>query len=267
MKHPFFKDLKAPLHIAHRGGALLWPENTIFAFERAVRECRTDMIETDVHVSADGEVVIAHDPTVERCTDGTGAIAKMTWAELSKLDAGYRFNGGRFRGQGARVPRLVDVLRAYPTLRLNIEVKEASALNAFVACVRDEKCIERVCIGSESDEVGRALTELLPDAVHFYPRSALAAFVLPLKGGDEPEDDGRYTVLDMPLSYAGVTLFDEQLAKEAAKRRKWVNVWTIDDPGDMKRVIAEGVGGVMTDRPDLLREVMGGKVGACADSN
>jgi glycerophosphoryl diester phosphodiesterase len=119
--------------------------------------------------------------------------------------------------------------------------------------MKAESCLNRLCIGSEHDELGRRLTEVLPDALHFYPRDALAAFIVPVRGGDAPEDDGRYTVLDMPLRYADVTLFDAALAQAAANHGKWVNVWTVDDPNDMRRVIAEGVGGVMTDRPDLLR--------------
>ncbi len=259
LSHPFFTALKAPLHISHRGGALLWPENTLFAFEHAVRDYRTDMIELDVHATADGEIVVAHDPTVDRCTDGRGLISSMPWAELRKLDAGFHFTsvtGESFRGQNITIPRFVDVLRAFPLLRFNVELKEAAGLAPFVACMREEQCLDRLCIGSESDDLGRQLTEALPDALHFFPRDALAGFVLPLRGGDEPEDDGRYTVLDMPLTYAEVTLFDDVLAAQAAKLGKWINVWTVDDPADMRRVIAQGVGGVMTDRPDLLREVM-----------
>ena len=263
MNHAFFKGLRAPLHISHRGGALVSPENTMFAFERAVREFHTDVIELDVHATRDGEIVVAHDSTVDRCTDGLGPIAKLRWAEVMKLDAGFRFTsvtGESFKGRGIRIPRFVEVLRAFPTLRFNVELKETSVLEPFVAMAREEKCLERLCIGSERDELGRTLTERLPDALHFYPRNALAAFVLPIRGGDEPEDDGRYTVLDMPLTYAEVTLFDELLAKEAAKRHKWINVWTVDDPADMRRVIGEGVGGIMTDRPDLLREVLGDRL-------
>ncbi len=257
--HPFFTGLRAPLHISHRGGALLAPENTLLAFERAVASYRTDMLELDVHVTRDGEVVVAHDPTVDRCTDGSGALAELTWADVARLDAGFHFtdpNGVPFRGRGARIPRLGEVLGAFPSVRLNIELKDERGLDAFATLLGEARCLDRVCIGSEHDVVGRALTERLPDALHFYPRDALAAFVLPIRGGDEPEDDGRYTVLDMPLTYFEVRLFDERLAREARRRGKWVNVWTVDDPTEMRALVAEGVGGIMTDRPDLLRQVL-----------
>ncbi len=259
LSHAFFKGLKAPLHISHRGGALISPENTMMAFERAIREFNTDVLELDVHATRDGEVVVAHDATVDRCTNGSGALSNLLTSELRKLDAGFHFTdvqGVPFRGRGAVIPTLREVLQAWPTMRINVEVKDARALEPFVALVNEEQCLGRLCIGAEDDELGSALTKRLPEALHFYPRNALAGFVLPLKAGDEPEDDGRYTVLDMPLAYYGVTLFDADLAREAAKRGKWVNVWTVDDPNDMKRIVAEGSGGVMTDRPDLLRQVL-----------
>lgn len=259
MTHPFLQGLRAPLHISHRGGAKLAPENTMAAFEQAVKTWRTDMLELDIHATKDGEVVVAHDPTLERCTDGAGELASLTFAELSRLDAGFHFEldgAFPFRGRGVRIPRLTEVLRAFPGLRVNVELKTARVLDAFVALVREEKCIDRLCIGAELDPLARALSERLPDACLFYPRDALAAFVLPVKGGDEPEDDARYTVLDMPYEYETVTMFDAALARVAAARGKWINVWTVDEPEQMRTAIREGVGGVMTDRPDLLRAVI-----------
>jgi glycerophosphoryl diester phosphodiesterase len=259
----FLQGLKAPLHISHRGGALLAPENTLAAFRMAVERYRTDMLELDVHLTRDGEVVVAHDTTLERCTDGTGPLAALTLAELRRLDAGFRFtpDGGRtfpFRGQGVRIPTLREVLRALPSLRLNIEVKPdvPGIEEAFGEVLRAEGALARVCIGSEQDAIAERLLAVLPDACHFYPRDALAAWVLPLKAGEVPPVDERFTVIDMPLYFGEVRLVDEPLLRAAAAHGKWVNVWTVDDPAEMRRLLDEGIGGVMTDRPDLLREVM-----------
>src|SRR5215470_8949667 len=128
MRHAFLEGLRPTLHIAHRGGAHLAPENTLPAFRAAVERWRTDMLELDLHATRDGELVVSHDPTVQRCTDGDGRIADQTFAELQRLDAGFHFSsdGGRthpFRGQGARMPTFREVLRAFPGLRLNVEVK------------------------------------------------------------------------------------------------------------------------------------------------
>ena len=261
MTHAFLTGLQAPLHISHRGGAALYPENTMYAFERARAVHRTDVLELDVHASSDGEIVVAHDATLERCTDGSGPLSALTWQQLKRLDAAFHFTpvgqtGTPLRGKGITLPSLKELLAATPGLRLNIEVKSAGAVDAFVSLVKHEQCLERLCIGSEHDSIGAELARALPDACHFFPANALAAFVLPTKGGEPPEDDPRYTVLDMPYRWEGVTLFDAELAKVARAHGKWINVWTIDEEVEMRRCVVDGVGGVMTDRPDVLRAVL-----------
>lgn len=245
-QHPFLRGLKAPLHISHRGGAGLYPENTMLAFKSAVELHRTDMLELDVHATSDGVVVVAHDETLERCTNGHGPLAALSYAELSRLDA----------GRGERIPTLEDVLAAFPSLRVNVELKVPGVLAPFVALVKRLGALDRLCIGSEHDAIAQDIARALPDALLFYPRDALAAFVLPTRAGEPPDDDPRYTVLDMPLTWEGVKLFDADLARVCAERGKWVNVWTVDDPAEMKQAIADGVGGIMTDRPDVLRAVL-----------
>ncbi|MFL5318346.1 MAG: glycerophosphodiester phosphodiesterase [Myxococcaceae bacterium] len=259
----FLEGLSPTLHISHRGGAKLSPENTLHAFRRAVSEFRTDMLELDVHASSDGELVVAHDPTVDRCTNGTGAIASLSLRQLEELDAGYRFSpDGRsfpFRGKGVRIPRFVDVLREFPTLRMNVELKPTAAgmEQRLAKLLRDEGAVDRVCIGSESDDVAAKLFEALPEACHFFPREALTAFVMSAKMGQELVDDERYTVLDMPAYLDDVPLIDRAFVELVRSRSKWVNVWTIDDEAQMRALIADGVGGIMTDRPDLLRAALG----------
>ncbi|MFO0596090.1 MAG: glycerophosphodiester phosphodiesterase [Myxococcaceae bacterium] len=250
---PFFQGLHAPLHICHRGGAGLYPENTLFAFRQAVEVHRTDMLELDVHASRDGVVVVAHDPTLDRCTNAKGPLKDLTAAELAKVDAAF---GTSYRGQGHGIPTLEAVLTAFPTMRLNVELKVIDALGPFVDLVKRLGCLPRLCIGSEHDAIAEEIAKALPDALLFFPANALAAFVLPTRAGEPPDDDRRYTVLDMPLVWEGVKLFDADLARVAATHGKWVNIWTVDDPADMKQAIADGVGGIMTDRPDVLRQVL-----------
>jgi glycerophosphoryl diester phosphodiesterase len=261
--HPFFRGLEPTLHISHRGGSLLAPENTLVAFRMAVERYHTQVLETDVHLTRDGELVVSHDATLERCTNGEGAIADHTLAELQRLDAGYHFtpDGGRtfpFRGQGLRLPSLREALRTFPHPRFNIEVKPdvPGIEEAFHQVLREEGALERACVGSEQDAVGGRLAREMPDACHFYPREALTAFILAVRAGERPPVDPRYTVLDMPLYFGEVRLVDEALLRAADAHRRWINVWTVDDPEEMRRLVAEGVGGIMTDRPDLLRQVL-----------
>ena len=264
MRHPFLEGLRPTLHIAHRGGALLAPENTLAAFRAAVERWHTDMLELDLHATRDGELVVSHDPTLQRCTDGHGRIADHTLAELERLDAGFHFtlDGGRthpFRGQGVGIPTFREVLRAFPGVRLNVEVKaEAQGVEKTVAeLIRSEGAVRRVCLGSELDPLGERLVEAAPEVCAFYPRDALTQLVLAIKSGAEPPDDPRYQVLDMPLDYGEVRLVDAPFVEATTRLGRWVNVWTIDDPATMRALVAIGVGGIMTDRPDLLREVLG----------
>jgi glycerophosphoryl diester phosphodiesterase len=262
-RHPYFRGLSPTLHISHRGGSLLAPENTLAAFRMAVERYHTQVLETDVHLTRDGELVVAHDDTLERCTHGVGHVADYTLAELQRLDAGYTFtpDGGAtfpFRGQGVRMPSLRELLRAFPALRFNIEVKPdvPGIEDAFFQVLREENALERSCVGSELDSVGERLAWAMPDACHFYPRDALASFVLTVRAGEQPPEDARYTVLDMPLTFGDVRLVDEALLRAVDAHGKWLNVWTVDDPWEMRQLISEGVGGIMTDRPDLLRRIL-----------
>lgn len=254
--HPFFDHLRGPLHIAHRGGSLVYPENTMVAFRGAVEQHGTQMIELDVHASADGVLVVFHDDTLDRTTDGEGPLQARTWAELQALDAGAKFAG--FEGQGVRIPQLVEVLRAFPTLPINLEIKPDRPELAVpvVALLRAEGALNRVCLGSFFDRVGEALYAAAPDACHYYPQTALRQFVMAALMGGTPPEAPRYSVLDMPLDYEGMRLVTPALLAAAQQAGKWVNVWTVDEPKDMRHLIALGVGGIMTDRPDVLRAVL-----------
>ena len=261
--HSFFRGLAPTLNIAHRGGALLAPENTLAAFEIAIGKYHVDMLELDVHQTRDGVIVVAHDPTIDRCTNGSGAIADLTFAHLAEWDAGCRFSpdGGvtfPFRGKGIRIPSLEQVFRAFPRALFNIDVKAQTRgiAERFAAVIRREKMAGRVCCGSESDELAAELAQALPECCHFYPRQALTELVLAIRGGRPPPVEDRYLVAELPLEYQGVRLIDAQLLDTAQRIGRWVNVWTVDDPGEMRRLIHEGVGGIMTDRPDLLSQAL-----------
>ena len=261
--HRSLAGLSPTLHVSHRGGASLAPENTLHAFRQALARHRTDVLELDVQATRDGVLVVHHDETLERCTDGRGAVAAMDWSELRRLDAAHHFtlDGGAtfpLRGQGIGVPRFDELLAALPDVRLNVELKAeaAGAADVFAAALRAADALDRVWIGSESDALGARLVAALPEACHFYPRDALTIAVMALKSGGELAADDPYTVLDMPLHFHGLRLVDPSLVTAARERGRWLNVWTVNDEAEMHRCVADGVGGVMTDRPDLLRRVL-----------
>ncbi len=261
-RHAYSQTLRRPAHISHRGGAKLEPENTLRAFTRAVNEFHTDVLELDVHLTRDGVLVVHHDATVERCTDGTGPIAGLSLAELQRLDAGFHFSpdGSTFprRGLGVRVPTLHEVLTTLPDVRVNLEVKPdvPGIERALADEVRALNAVPRLCIGSELDAVAHRLVEVMPEACHFFPREALTAFVLAALGGDETPPDPRFHIADMPAEYEGMPLITPDLIRIAHQHGVSILVWTIDDEAQMRGLLEVGVDGLMTDRPDVLRRVL-----------
>ena len=158
-EYPFFAQFEQrPLVMAHQGGNGLWPDNTLYAFERAAA-MGVDVLEMDLHSTADGVLVVMHDDTVDRTTDGSGPIQSLTLEEIKALDAGYRWSADEgqtfpFRGQGITVPTLEEVFAAFPDVALNIEIKQAepSLVEPFCQLIRAYGMGERVLVASFHQE-------------------------------------------------------------------------------------------------------------------
>lgn len=248
----------APMLVAHRGGAKLAPENTLAAFSSAVEEWGADMLELDVRLSADGEVIVIHDETVDRTTDGTGLVRDLTLDELRSLDAGYRFLDleGRpaFRGEGARIPTMGEVIEACPSVWLNVEAKEAAVAGPLVEVVRRRGEQHRVLVAAEHERNRRAARGYEGPWGASRRHCGLFWILHRLPGG------GPYTppvdVLQIPEFWKGRRVLTPRLVEAAHRRNLPVHVWTVDDPDDMRRMLAWGVDAIQTDRPDLLSEVL-----------
>lgn len=259
--HSFLQGLPPTASIAHRGGAKLAPENTLLAFRQAIDRYGCEILELDLQATADGALVVFHDETLDRCTDGRGPIARRTLAELRGLDAGYRFSTDRgrsfpFRGRGLRIPTLEEVLEELPTARLHIELKpdRIGLEQRFAEIARPHAA--RLCVGSGRDRVAARLLEALPEACHFYPRNALLSLYFAWGRGRAPAPLPRFEVVSAPLTIRGVRVVGPALVEALARMGKWLNVWTVDREEEMRRLIAWGVGGIMSDRPDRLQRVL-----------
>ena len=261
-RHPAFP--REPLLVAHRGGRALVPENTIPAFRDAVERWRADAIELDVHASADGHCVVIHDPTVDRTTDGTGAVADLTLEQLRRLDAGYRFtpDGGRsfpYRGQGIRIPTFPEVLRALPDTPLVVELKTAAAQEPLRRAMREAGCEERVCVAGERSAFVAALAD------HPGPRSVpsepLLRFWLLSRLGLSRLWRPAAHAAHIPETFRGVRAVTPALIRALHERGMAVYIWTVNDPADMRRLLDWGVDGILTDRPDVLARVLHERVG------
>lgn len=255
--HPYFAG--APLLMAHRGGSLLAPENTPEAFRRALEWWRADVLEVDVQPTADGDVVVIHDATVDRTTDGSGPVAELRLGEVRRLDAGFRFTpdgGGSFpfRGLGVRVATLEELLRTFPDARVNVEVKDGRAQPRVWETVHDLRATERVLIAA-GHRANRSLFGAYPG-----PTSAsgeeLKAFYLHHLTRTTRLWRPPVDAFQMPERYGGVQVLTPRFLREVQARNVAVHVWTVDDEADMRRLLRLGVDGIVTDRPDRLARVL-----------
>ncbi len=258
--HPFFGDDEVLL-IAHRGGAGLWPENTIYAFEHAVA-LGVDVLEMDVHSTKDGELVVIHDETVDRTTNGTGRVEELTLAEIQDLDAGYTWtqdNGESypFRGQGLRIPTLAEVLAAFPKARMNIEIKQGPIPARLCRMLRDQGMTERALIAAFDAQTMSQFRRLCPEVATAAAEKEIRMFY-----GLNVTHLGRFyrlpaEALQVPEYHSDRHILTRAFVKAAHGRNMRVHAWVIDDINDMQRMVDLGIDGIITDYPDRLKAVLG----------
>lgn len=223
------------------------------AFAHAV-ELGVDAIECDVHLSRDGEVVVIHDPTLDRTTDAGGPVADRTAAELAQVDAAFRFEqdgGFPYRGTGAGVPRLADVLARWPAMPFVIEVKGSRPETArrTLEVIAEARADERVIVGGFSQQVLAAVRSLQPamltSASSAEVQSALRRsyfFVTPRRTG--------FALFQVPVRLRGRRVLSRQFVRVARRAGIPVQAWIVDELEEMRRLIAWGVTGLISDRPD-----------------
>ena len=236
-----------PLAMAHRGGAIEHLENTRPAFEACVA-MGYRYLETDVRVTADGVLVVFHDPALDRVTDGTGRIEQLPWAEV----AGARI-GGR-----EPVLRLEDLLGAWSDVRFNLDIKAAGVLAPLARTVRRMGLLDRICLGSFSDARVAAARRVFGPAVctSLGPRGVAALRL----SSYSPRAAGLVRMqagcAQVPLQLGGRALVDERFVAAAHARGLQVHVWTVDTPEEAAAMLDLGVDGIMTDRPAMLKQLL-----------
>lgn len=264
-ERPPYTRHEGPLFFAHRGGSLLAPENTPTAFDRGA-SLGADALELDIQETRDGELVVIHDTTVDRTTGASGLVAAFTLDELRRLDAGYRFSpdGGAtfpFRDQGLTIPTLREVFARYPGLRVNIDLKESNAARErrLWELIQEHEAQDRTLVASGDEHAPivrfRALT-----GGHVATSASgdeIRNFLFCSWGGVTRWMRPAYVALQVPETWRGVRVVSPRFIAAAHRRGLDVHVWTVDDAGAMQRLLAWGADGVMTDRPDVLAQVMG----------
>jgi glycerophosphoryl diester phosphodiesterase len=242
----------------HRGAAGIFAENTVEGFALAA-SIGVDVIETDAHVTRDGRVVLSHDGTVDRTTDGEGTIAEMTFAQLRALDAGARWtdrDGARvFRGRGLVIPSLEEALGALPHCRFNIELKsqEDGAPRALTEVLERCGAQGRVMLAAEDGAVMKELRREAPWAPTSCSSAEVFGFITGLHEADyEPPPA---CALQVPDVFEGIEIVNETFVRRAKSLGMMVHVWTINDPAHMQRLLELGCDGVITDHPERWRLV------------
>lgn len=256
-----------PLVIAHRGGMGLWPENTLFAFERA-DALGVDMLEMDVRASQDGELVVIHDEALERTSNGRGPVSALSLAQLQALDAGYTWtaDGGEtypYRGQGIRIPSLAEVFARLPERPKSIEIKSADAGVEARLCTLLKSAGQRdkVIVASFHERSLQLFREFCPGvATAAGPTSVRLLAVLNgvgLAGVLSPS----YQVLQIPPRSGDAQLASRRLFANARARGLAVQLWTINEQPEMRQLLDMGADGLITDYPERALQLLGRPTG------
>ncbi len=251
------------LRTGHRGAGGMAPENTIEAIWRGVA-AGIDLAEIDVQATADGRIVLLHDESVDRTTNGRGLIERMRYEDAAKLDAGFRFGPPDFpfRGRGVRIPLLEEVFQVFPSLGFTIEIKPSSHpefIRNLASIVRAHNP-GRVIVASDAADPLNAFRSILPDVPINCPRIEVQRFYFLAKIGLGSLVRLRGNVFQVPVfsggdGRSGVRVVTRRFLEAAHRAGRPVQVWTVNDPAEMRRLMDIGVDGLTTDRPDVLHDI------------
>ena len=246
MNRPLFLGLESPVAIAHRGGAAEHPENTMAAFEHAVRlgyRC----VETDIRATRDGVAVVFHDEDLDRLTEHTGPLVTRDWARLD----GVRIHGTE------PIPRLDDLLGAWPDLRLIIDPKSDDVVAPLIEALRRTNARDRVCIGSFSASRLRRIRSQAPGCTSCSPaevvRLRAASWGVPT--GKLAADCAQVPTHQPLFGGLSIPVVDAAFLRAAHARGMPVQVWTVNDDAEMQRLLDLGADGIMSDRVTALKAV------------
>jgi glycerophosphoryl diester phosphodiesterase len=250
---------RSPRVFGHRGAAGAAPENTIEGF-RAALAAGADVLEMDVHATRDGAVVVLHDDTVDRTTDGAGHVRSYELSDLRRLDASCRF--GALAGHDAgvrgplRIPLLEEVLEAFPGVPLNIEIKQSDPpIEALVGELLERHgAFDRVLLAAENHVIMQCIRAMIPEVTTGLSEQESLEF---LGRTTDPTYTPPGVALQVPVTYEGMDIVSQEFVAHAHARGLEVHVWTINDPLEIRWLLDLGVDGIISDLPAVVRSVIG----------
>ena len=266
---------------AHQGGAREAPSSTLYAIERAI-SLGLPAIELDVHATADRQLVVCHDPTLDRTTGRPGAIKDLSLEELMAFDNAYFFVEGvdvvddlpdeeyRYRGRAPAdhrfgVASLAEILESFPDAVLNLDIKktapEVEPYEELLAdLLRHYDRRDDVIVASFDDTATDAFSRYAPEIGTSAGTAATAAFFhFVHQGGELPESVSRHVALQVPATYGEIVVVDEAFVEAAHRSGLAVHVWTVNDRDEMEQLLDLGVDGIITDEPSVLQGLLGEK--------
>ena len=253
-------DSKTFLKCSHRGGLDLYPENTLYAFSCSVKKYNVDMIELDLQFTRDQKVVVLHDNSIDRTTDGKGAISDLNYNEVLIYDAGYNFydnnQGYIYRGKEIRIPLFEDVLREFPNTYLNIELKQnlPNFLSEVVSLIKKYNFEKYIIIGSSNFIFNKNIIRLLPESCHYPSRIELYILLLFYPFYFINKFFSKFSVIEAPIDYFGINIYI-LINKIAKKINKPIIFWGANNASSIKIISnISQVKGIITDSPNFFIE-------------
>jgi glycerophosphoryl diester phosphodiesterase len=245
-----------PIRFAHRGSRILWPENTAEAFQGAA-DLGYLYIETDVRITRDGVVVVFHDETLERTTNGAGPVDRWSLRDLKRLDGAWWFdyrNDYPLRRTGVQIRSLDEVFEMWPNTHFNIDLKGPRMEWAVADVIKRHRRENSTLIGSFFDHRIAKFRRITRGAIAVSagPSAAAGMWAASRVGGTLRRPVAAY---QLPFNYKALPL-DRKYIDAIHRSGAQVHAWTVNDAADMHRMLDLGVDGIVSDRPDVLNEVL-----------
>lgn len=259
----YLERTEPPIILAHRGGAALAPENTLEGWKEVKELCSPDVWELDVHLSEDDSLIVIHDTTIDRTTNGTGRVRKFSTDQIRGLNGGFWFtpdSGITFpwRERGASIPTIAEVFDSFPQDNINIEIKDSipRAADILVDIIHEKGVEQQVVIGSVYQVVLDRVRKLDPDLLTSGAEQEVRKMVLLEKMGLGAFAKTPMDVLQVPEYSGSIHVVTPGLIRRCHRRGIEVHVWTVNDALTVQRLFEMGVDGIITDRPDMAARVL-----------
>lgn len=255
---PFYAAERS-INIAHRNGHALMPANTVEAGLNAL-ELGADILEIDVHLTADKHLVVRHDEIIDTTSDASGRISEMTLAEIEQHNA--KFHEIEYPHKtspiGIKIPSLTTLFEGIPNARFLIEIKpkDTNASARLCEVIKQHRMTEQVIVGSFHTFVLKHFRRVCPEVPTSHGKSEIRHFIILANLGLGHLYSPEGYSIQLPISYQGTEILSYKILQAARSLNLKVEIWTINDIDTFKRLIAMQVDGIITDRPDLLSELV-----------